>query len=80
MSGWFASLSPGMQKFIEYAGIAAVAVGGLVFAVGAIGIVLPSILAAVSAISSALAFLVSPVGLVIAAITALGVAYTTNFL
>lgn len=80
MTGWFASLSPGMQKFIEYAGIAAVAVGGLVFAVGAIGIALPAILSAVSAISSALAFLVSPVGLVIAAITALGIAYKTNFL
>lgn len=80
MSGWFASLSPGMQKFIEYAGIAAVAVGGLVFAVGLIGIALPAILSAISAVASAFAFLISPIGLVITAIWLLWTAYATNFL
>lgn len=79
MGGFWNGLSPAMQQTIIVVGAVTAALAGLVFVVGAIGIALPAIMTGLSVVTGALAFMVSPIGLVIAAITALGVAYATNF-
>lgn len=79
MGKWWESLSPGMQEFITIAGTAAAVLAGIVFAVGAIGIAFSVALPAISAVAGAFAFLLSPIGLIVAALAALGVAYATNF-
>lgn len=79
MGAWWESLSPNMQSFLTTAGTIVLVIGGLVFAVGAIGIAFSMALPAISAVAGALAFLLSPIGLVVAAIAALGIAYATNF-
>ena len=80
MTGWWESLSPGMQEFLSVIGTAAIVIGGVTLAIGALGIAFSLAAPAVTAVAGALAFLISPIGLVIAAVTALGLAYTTNFL
>ena len=58
----------------------ATAIAGIVAALAGFSLVLPSIVSGMKLLGTIIASVVSPIGLVVAAITALGVAYTTNFL
>lgn len=60
--------------------LVATAITGIVAALAGFSLVLPSIISGVKLLSTIIASVASPIGLVVAAITALGVAYTTNFL
>lgn len=74
------NLSPGMQTFIKIAGTTAIVLSGLVITMGLIGFILPVLTMGVSALAGAFALLFSPIGLMVAAIVAFGVAYKENFL
>lgn len=80
MGDWWKSLSPEMQSAISTIGTIVAVIAGLVFAIGAVGLVITPLLGAISAVWTALAFLVSPIGLLIAALSALWAAYATNFM
>lgn len=80
MWDWWKSLSPEMQGAITTIGAIVAVLAGLVFAIGAVGIVIWPVLGAFSAAAWAIAFLVSPIGLLIAALSALWAAYATNFM
>lgn len=69
----FSKLSPRMQKFIGIGLLIAAALGPVLLILGTLLTMLP-------AIGAAFAVLTGPVGLVIAALVLLGVAYKTNFL
>ena len=68
---WFSKLSPATQKFIAFAGLAVAAVGPLVLIIGKLASLGALFTTGLTAIGSALAFLISPVGLVVAGIAAL---------
>lgn len=78
--GTFQSLSPEMQTILSVVWGVAAGFAGLLLVVGAIWIALPAITAALSAVAAALWFLLSPIGLVIAAVAGLAIAWQTNFL
>lgn len=68
---WFSQLSPQMQKFIAFAGLAAAAVGPLLLIIGKLASLGTLLVTGISTLTSAIAFLASPVGLAVAAIAAL---------
>lgn len=61
MGDWWNNLSPAMQGAITTIGTIIAVLGGLVFAIGAVGMIATPLLGALSAIGTALAFLVSPI-------------------
>lgn len=67
----FSRLSPATQKFIAFAGLAVAAVGPLLLIIGKLVSLGPLLITGFTSIGSALAFLITPVGLVIAGIAAL---------
>lgn len=67
----FSRLSPATQKFIAFAGLAVSAVGPLLLIIGKLVSLGPLLITGFTSIGSALAFLITPVGLVIAGIAAL---------
>lgn len=67
----FSRLSPTTQKFIAFAGLAVAAVGPLVLIIGKLVSLGSLFTTGLSSIGGALAFLISPVGLVVAGIAAL---------
>lgn len=67
----FSRLSPATQKFIAFAGLAVAAVGPLVLIIGKLVSLGSLFTTGLSSIGGALAFLISPVGLVVAGIAAL---------
>lgn len=69
----FQSLSPETQKFIVIAGLIVAAIGPALIIIGQMAAALP-------VLGAAFAILTGPVGLVIAAIAALAIAYQTNFM
>lgn len=75
----WAELSPEMQKIIWIAGAVAGGLTALTLVVGTLGMLLPLISGGLAAIASVFAFVLSPIGLVVAAIVGLGIAYKTNF-
>jgi len=77
MLAGFGSLSPGMKKAIVIIGGVAAAIGPLLIAIGTIG---PAVAAGAAIAGPAFALLLGPIGLVVAAIVGLGIAYKTNFL
>jgi len=80
LNGTFNNLSPAMQTTISVVGGVWLALAGLVLAVWSVWIVLPAITAALSTVAAALWFLLSPIWLVIAAVAALAIAWSTNFM
>lgn len=74
------SLSPAMQNIIMTAGAVAAALAGITVVVWLIGFALPALIAGFSALAATLGFIISPIGLVIAAIAGLAIAWKTNFL
>lgn len=69
----FATLSPGMQQAILVTLALAAAAGPALLAIAGMA-------AGVSALGAVLGFLLSPIGLVVAAVAALGVAFATDFM
>jgi len=67
----FSRLSPATQKFIAFAGLAVSAVGPLLLIIGKLVSLGPLLITGFTSIGSAIAFLITPVGLVIAGIAAL---------
>ncbi len=60
--------------------LVATTITGIVAALAGFSLVLPSIVSGMKLFGTIIASVASPIGLVVAAIAALGVAYTTNFL
>lgn len=73
LASGFSTLSPGMQQAILVTLALAAAAGPALLAIAGMA-------AGVSALGAVLGFLLSPIGLVVAAVAALGVAFATDFM
>ena len=67
----FASLSPRMQSMILAIAALAMAIGPLVFVLGSVATVLPVLTSGFTALGAAISFILGPIGLTIAALTAI---------
>lgn len=67
----FASLSPRMQSIILAIAALAMAIGPLVFVLGSVATVLPVLTSGFTALGAAISFILGPIGLTIAALTAI---------
>lgn len=80
LADWFTGISKPMQKFIVISAAVAVAAGPILFIIGKFASVAATALSGIRALAGGLAFLTSPIGLVVAGIAAVvaGLIYAYN--
>lgn len=77
---WFQGLSPEVQKFIAFALLGTTVVAGLLAPFLLFITLIPSLIAGFGAVAGALTVLTGPIGIAIALVAALALAWSTNFL
>ena len=77
---WFSSLSPEMKQVAAIGTVVTGALAGLAGVIAGFLVILPHIIAGFTALGAAIGFLSGPIGIIIAAVAALAVAWQTNFL
>lgn len=80
MAEWFANLDPRMQRIIITVAAVAAGIGPLLLGLGKLISIGSGVIGIIKLLPAVLGALVSPVGLVVAVVAALGLAFATNFM